>query len=64
MRPRPYQGTAAGGVTRFKGTVLAWGVNDFGQLGIGTIGGHRSLPARVTGIGAGPDTQGSAAIVH
>jgi alpha-tubulin suppressor-like RCC1 family protein len=27
--------------------MLAWGANDFGQLGIGTIGGHRSLPVPV-----------------
>ena len=47
---------AAGGESslalKADGTVLAWGTNDFGQLGDGTSI-HRSTPVQVAGLGVG-----------
>jgi alpha-tubulin suppressor-like RCC1 family protein len=55
-----------------KGHVLAWGGNNSGELGIGTISGQRDLPRRVKlhaglsarAIGSGPDALFSLAIVR
>src|SRR5262249_30553879 len=35
------------------GTVFSWGLNSYGQLGIGTIGGQRTTPVQTTGFPAG-----------
>ena len=37
---------------RSDGTLLAWGVNDVGQLGNGVVGGIRTTPTLVAGIGS------------